>query len=135
MIPRTAEDMAQEKTKTGSAASSLRSLPAEVRLAVKAARAKKGEDIRVLDLREISTFTDFFVILHGNSARQNAALADGIERELRTAGVRPLGVEGRENADWVLVDYGFFVVHVMSAAARAHYALEKLWGDAPRLAA
>ncbi len=125
--------MTQEKTRSGSAAGVPRNLPAEVRLAVKAARAKKGEDIRVLDLREIATFTDYFVILHGNSSRQNAALADGIEQELRSAGARPLGVEGRENSDWVLIDYGFFVVHVMSAVARAHYALEKLWGDAPRL--
>lgn len=126
--------MAQEKTRSVSAAPVPRNVPAEVRLAVKAARAKKGEDIRVLDLREIATFTDYFVILNGNSSRQNAALADGVEQELRAAGARPLGVEGRGTSDWVLLDYGFFVVHVMSAAARAHYALEKLWGDAPGLA-
>lgn len=124
-----AEDTRKERPK----AFSKRSLAPEVRLAVKAVLEKKGEEVRVLDLRDISTFTDYFVVAHGNSNRQNAALADGVEQELKKSGVTPLGVEGRARAEWILLDYGFLVVHIFSRAARDHYALEKLWGDAPRL--
>jgi ribosome-associated protein len=111
-----------------------RQVPAAVRAAVLAAQAKKGEDIVVLDLRAVSTFTDFFVILHGNSARQNGALADAIGADLKARGERPMGVEGVSHGEWVLLDYGNFIVHVFSRAAREHYALEKLWGDAPKVA-
>ncbi len=110
-----------------------RNLPEEIRLAVKAARAKMGEGIRVLDLRELSAFTDFFVIMNGNSSRHNAALLEAVEDELKTKGVRPLSVEGRGSADWGLLDYGHFLVHVFSVTARDHYSLEKLWGDAPKI--
>lgn len=111
---------------------SKRSLPPEVRLSVKASREKKAEDITVLDLRELSTFTDFFVIMTGNSTRQNAAISEAIELALKKSR-RPLGVEGRGPGEWILLDYGSFVVHVFSKQARAHYSLEKLWGDAPRV--
>jgi len=110
-----------------------RNLPAEIRLAVKAAQARKGEEICVLDLRDVASFTDFFVILHGNSSRQNIALYTGVEEDLKRTGVRPLSVEGKENAEWILMDYGFFLVHVFTRNARDHYSLEKLWGDAPRV--
>jgi ribosome silencing factor RsfS/YbeB/iojap len=85
--------MAEDTKKNGPCFS--RSLAPEVRLAVRAVLEKKGEGVRVLDLRTISSFTDYFVIAHGNSSRQNAALADGVEQELKQAGVAPLGVEGR----------------------------------------
>jgi ribosome-associated protein len=110
-----------------------RSLPANVRQAVEAALAKKAEDACVLDLRELSSFTDFFLIMHGNSSRQNIAVAEAVEAALRPSGLRPLSVEGRESAEWVLLDYGSMVIHVFSRAAREHYGLESLWGDAPRL--
>jgi ribosome-associated protein len=110
-----------------------RNLPSEVRLAVKAAQTKLGEGIRVLDLRELSAFTDFFVIMNGNSSRHIAALLDAVEDELKASGVRPLSVEGRGSADWGLLDYGAFLVHVFSVTARDHYSLEKLWGDAPKI--
>jgi nicotinate-nucleotide adenylyltransferase len=109
-----------------------RGLPREVRLAVKAGQAKKAESPVVLDLRALSAFTDFFVIMHGLSGRQNAALAENIEVELKKAGVRPLGVEGKSHAEWILMDYGFFVVHIFSEDKRGYYGLEKLWGDARR---
>jgi ribosome-associated protein len=109
-----------------------RSLPAEVRMAVKAAQARKGEEICVLDLRDIASFTDFFVILHGNSSRHNIALYAGIEEDLKSIGVSPLSVEGKENAEWILMDYGFFLVHVFSKTTRDYYSLDKLWGDAPQ---
>ena len=110
-----------------------RSLPAHVRLAVEAALGRKVEDLCVLDLRELSSFTDFFIIGNGNSSRQNLAVAEAVEAALKPAGFRALSVEGRESAEWVLLDYGSLVVHVFSRAARDHYGLESLWGDAPRL--
>jgi ribosome-associated protein len=122
--------MAEEKKKRFTK----RSLPAPVRLAVEAALARKAEELCVLDLRELSSFTDFFIVTNGNSSRQNVAVAEAIEAALKPAGSRPIGIEGRESAEWVLLDYGSFVIHVFSRVARDHYALEKLWGDAPRLA-
>jgi ribosome-associated protein len=121
--------MAEEKKKRFTK----RSVPAPVRQAVEAALARKAEDLCVLDLREISSFTDFFVVTHGTSSRQNAALAEAVEVALKATGLRALSIEGRESAEWILLDYGSFVFHVFSRAARDHYALENLWGDAPRL--
>jgi ribosome-associated protein len=112
---------------------SKRGLPPEIKTAVKAALAKKAEEIEVLDLREAASFTDFFVILHGNSARQNAALSEAIAQDLKKGGLRALGVEGASYGEWILMDYGFFVVHVFSKQARDYYALNRLWGDAPKL--
>jgi ribosome-associated protein len=110
-----------------------RVLPAEIKAAVKAAQAKKAEEVQVLDLREAASFTDYFVILHGNSSRQNAALSEAIAQELKKDGVRPLGVEGTAHGEWILMDYGFFVVHVFSKQARDYYSLDRLWGDAAKL--
>jgi ribosome-associated protein len=121
--------MAEEKKKRFTK----RSLPASVRLAVESALAKKAEGLCVLDLRELSSFTDFFLVMNGSSSRQNAAVAEAVEAALKPAGLRPLSVEGRESADWVLIDYGSLVVHVFSQTARERYSLEKLWGDAPRI--
>ena len=122
--------MAKEKTKKFTK----RSLPSEVKLSVKASQAKKAEDILVLDLREISTFTDFFVIMTGNSSRQNVAIFESIEQELKKGKIAPIGVEGKEHAEWILMDYGSFLVHIFSKRAREYYSLEKLWGDAPKVA-
>jgi ribosome-associated protein len=110
-----------------------RSLPAPVRAAVEAALGRKAEDLVVLDLRELSSFTDFFLVAHGRSSRQNTAIAEAVEAALKAAGHRPISVEGLESAEWVLLDYGSFVVHVFSPAARERYGLENLWGDAPRI--
>jgi ribosome-associated protein len=111
-----------------------RNLPAEVRASVKAGQEKMGQDILVLDLRGITSFTDFFIILHGNSGRQNQAICDNIEQVLRQNSLKPMGVEGRAAADWILMDYGRFIVHVFSKEKRDYYALERLWGDAPKFA-
>jgi ribosome-associated protein len=110
-----------------------RNLPREIRLSVQASQGKKAEDIVVLDLRGLSSFTDFFVIMTGNSTRQNTAISESIEQALKQNKLIPLGVEGRGPAEWILLDYGSFVVHVFSKQARDYYSLEKLWGDAPRL--
>ena len=112
---------------------SKRSLPAEVRKSIKAALAKKAEELCVLDLRDLTSFTDFFVIMHGNSSRQNVAIYESIEEELAGDKIKPFGIEGLETAEWILLDYGSFVVHIFSRRARDFYGLEKLWADAPRL--
>ena len=86
----------------------------------------------VLDLRGLSDVTDFFLICHGTSDRQVLAIVDSIEERLARAGARrPSHVEGRLSAEWVLMDYVDFVVHVFHEDRRAFYRLERLWGDAP----
>ncbi|NQT79436.1 MAG: ribosome silencing factor [Candidatus Aminicenantes bacterium] len=109
-----------------------KSLPNEVKISVEASLAKKGEDLVVLDLRRISSFTDFFIIMHGNSSRQNLAIYENVEQELKKENIRPLSIEGRERAEWILMDFGSFIVHVFSQKAREYYSLEKLWGDATK---
>ena len=88
--------MPQEVTKP----TTKRDLPKEIMLAVQACLEKKAEGLSILELRELSSFTDYFLIMHGNSTRQNAAIAEGIEGELKKTGIRPLSVEGRDSADW-----------------------------------
>jgi ribosome-associated protein len=111
---------------------SKRSLPREVKISIKASQAKQGESLVVLDLRGISSFTDYFVIMHGNSARQNLALNENIEKALKKEKIMPLSVEGKKLAEWILMDYGSFIIHVFSEKAREYYSLEKLWGDAQK---
>jgi ribosome-associated protein len=108
------------------------SLPAAVSLAVQAARDKKAADVQVLDLRSLDSFTDFFLICSGRNVRQVQAIADAIEDTLRKAKIKPAHVEGFERAEWVLLDYFDFVVHVFSSERREFYALERLWGSAVR---
>jgi ribosome-associated protein len=102
-----------------------------VREAVAAMLDKKALDLRVLYLGAISDFTDYFVIASGSSERQVQAIADGVEERLREAGLRPLSSEGQSRGQWVLLDYGSFLVHVFTEERRAFYGLERLWSDAP----
>ena len=99
-------------------------------MAVRAAQSKKASDIRVLDLREITSFADFFIICSGSNSRQIQAISDEIGLQLKQSGELPLGLEGYEHAEWILADYGDFVVHVFSEKARAYYDLERLWRQA-----
>ncbi|MGD8538010.1 MAG: ribosome silencing factor [Candidatus Aminicenantes bacterium] len=108
-------------------------IPESVKISVEASRMKKAEDIVVLDLTGISSFTDFFIIMHGNSSRQNVAIFESIEEDLKDQSIRPLSVEGRENAEWILMDYGEFIVHIFSPKTREYYSLEKLWGDGVKI--
>ena len=108
-------------------------IPESVKLSVEASRMKKAEDVLVLDLTGISSFTDFFIIMHGNSSRQNVAIFESIEESLKDVSIRPLSVEGRENAEWILMDYGEFIVHIFSPKTREYYSLEKLWGDGVKI--
>lgn len=106
----------------------------EIRLCAEAAADRKAEELVILDLRGLSDVTDFFVICHGTSDRQVAAITDIIEERLRRdLGLRPAHVEGRRQAEWVLMDYIDFVVHVFVEDKRSFYRIERLWGDAPRL--
>ena len=109
-----------------------RNLPTSIKKVVKLAQAKKGEGIVVLQLKELTSFTDYFIIMHGQSERQILAIYEHIQTELKKMNLRPLGVEGVANAEWVLMDYGDFIVHIFSRQAREYYSLEKLWGDAPK---
>ena len=88
----------------------------------------------MLDLREITTFADFFVICSGTNQRQIQTIANEIETELKTQGERPTSVEGYSNAEWVLMDYGDLVVHIFSDQARAYYDLDRLYRDAKEVA-
>lgn len=98
--------------------------------AVEAAESKQAKDIKVLDLRQITSFADFFVIASGLNTRQIQTIADEIELQLQKFGEYPLSVEGYQNAEWVLVDYGDFLIHIFSEKARQYYDLERLWRDA-----
>lgn len=105
--------------------------PARVREAVAAAEDRKAVDLRVLHLEKVSDFTDFFLICSGTSERQVQAIADAVEERMRERQVRPLHVEGFNRGQWVLLDYGDFVVHIFQEEPRRFYSLERLWGDAP----
>lgn len=93
----------------------------------------KALDIVVIDLRNLSSFTDFFVIASGMSDTHVKAIADSIYEEMKEKGRMPIGEEGAKNGHWALVDYGDVVAHIFHHTDRAHYHLEKLWYDAPRL--
>lgn len=109
-------------------------LPKVIQVAVDAASDKKGVEVVVLDLRKSDAFTDFFVIVTGANQRHVHAIADGVEMALKGVHVRPSNVEGSKRAEWVLLDYFDFVVHVFSPSARAFYGLERLWATAKRIA-
>ncbi len=91
----------------------------------------KAIDIRVLDLREVLGYTDYFVICSGNTERQTKAIHDAIYQDLKRDGVVPRRVEGERQARWILMDYYDCVVHIFTPETREYYRLEQLWGEAP----
>jgi ribosome-associated protein len=99
------------------------------RVAVGAAEEKQAKDLRVLDLREVTTFADYFIICSGTNVRQNQAISDEIEVRLKKLGEYPHSIEGYENAEWILMDYGDYLVHIFTEKARLYYDLERLWRD------
>ncbi|HQX56653.1 MAG TPA: ribosome silencing factor [Pyrinomonadaceae bacterium] len=106
-------------------------LDPELQLAIKCIGDKKGEDIVALDLRDIASFTEFFVIASGTNQRQVQAISDEIgERLKKDLDVRPVRIEGYSTADWVLLDFGDFIVHVFNTQSREFYDLARLWRDA-----
>jgi ribosome-associated protein len=108
-------------------------LTGDVGKAVRAALDKKAANVVVLDLRNTSAFTDFFVLCSGANQRQVKAIADAVEETLRAAKVRPAHVEGYDRAEWVLMDFFTFIVHVFTPQTREFYSLERLWGQAERI--
>ena len=117
----------------GTAPKKHRRLPSDVSGAVRAALDKKAQDVVVLDLRQTPAFTDFFILCSGLNQRQVKAIADAVEETLRAAKVRPAHIEGYDRAEWVLMDFFSFIVHVFTPQTRAFYGLERLWGDAERI--
>lgn len=103
-------------------------------VAFHAAEDKQAVDIRVLDLRGVTSMTDVFLVCHGRNTRQNQAIADEIEKRLKEElGERPLAIEGLTHAEWILMDYGDLVIHIFSEDARQYYDLERLYRDARTL--
>ena len=94
---------------------------------------RRAVDPIVLDMREITLITDYFLICSGTSNVHIRALSDGVVEAMKEAGVRPFGVEGKEGARWVLLDFGEVIVHIFAQEEREFYALDRLWGDAPRV--
>ncbi|HUJ29374.1 MAG TPA: ribosome silencing factor [Myxococcales bacterium] len=101
--------------------------------AARAAQEKKAEEVALLDLRGVSGYADFIVICSGTSDRQLEAIAEGVTQELKAQGRRVIGSEGQRGGRWVLLDFGDVVVHVFHRDERAHYDLEGLWADVPRV--
>ena len=106
-------------------------MPKEVGRVVDLLFDRKAVNVVLLDLRKISSATDWFVVAGGTSDTHVSAIADSVIDGLKKDGVRPLNVEGQREGRWVLIDYFDFVVHVFHPAAREFYQLERLWGDAP----
>ncbi len=104
-----------------------------VRAALHAAAEKKAIDLTVLDLRGVATFTDFFIISTGANKRQMQAISDEVVDQLKRRGSPAARVEGYQAAEWILIDYGDFIVHVFDEKARRFYDLEYLWREAKRL--
>src|SRR5262249_3193926 len=93
----------------------------------------RAKDILVLDLRQATPLVDFFVIITATARRQGNAIGSEIDQVMKKQGEAKLGLEGSDEGRWILIDYGDFVVHIFSPEYRAFYALEEIWGDAPRL--
>jgi ribosome-associated protein len=104
--------------------------PEPVVATVAAGRARKAVDVKVLDVREVASFSEYFVLMSGTSSRQVQAIADAVVERLKLDGRRALHREGYAQGEWVLLDYGDFVVHVFSPQKREFYDLERLWRDA-----
>jgi ribosome-associated protein len=107
---------------------------ARARVAVDAAAEKKGVDLAILDVGEVLSIIDLFVLVSASNARQVRTIVDEVEQALTDHdGSKPISVEGLADASWVLLDYGDIVVHVFLDETRAYYDLDRLWGDVPRL--
>ncbi|MDV2495754.1 MAG: ribosome silencing factor [bacterium] len=108
-------------------------LEEKVAYCVSLVEEKKAEEVLVFDLRDISSVTDYFLLCHGSSGRQVQAIADHLLEMAKKRGLRPLGVEGYPEAQWILLDLGDLIVHVFYEETRRFYDLERLWGHAPQI--
>ena len=100
-----------------------------VKLAIHALEDKKGEDIRIIDIRQVSVLADYFIIASGSNANQGQAMTDNVEEILGKSGYEPRQIEGYRNANWILMDYGDIIVHVFCREDRLFYDLERIWRD------
>ena len=100
-----------------------------VKLAVNALEDKKGEDIQIIDIREVSVLADYFLIASGSNTNQVQAMADSVREALGIAGYGPRQIEGYGVANWILMDYNDIIVHIFSDESRTFYDLERIWRD------
>jgi iojap-like protein len=100
-----------------------------VKLAVQALQDKKGEDVKIIDIREISVLADYFVIASGSNGNQVQAMADNVEEMLGKAGYVSAQIEGYDSANWILMDYKDIIVHIFCREDRLFYDLERIWRD------
>ena len=105
----------------------------KARIAAEAALSKAGQDLVALDVGEVVSFADVFLIVSGRSDRQVRSIADAIAQAGASRGEKPLGLEGYDEGRWVLIDWADVIVHVFQEEVREHYDLERLWSDAPRI--
>ena len=103
------------------------------KIAYEALSEKKGEDVRVIQITEVATFADYFVIADGTNPSQISALVDNVEEQMSKAGFEPKRIEGVRNSNWILMDYGDIIVHVFSKEDRLFYDLERIWKDGKEL--
>ncbi len=111
----------------------MRNLEGDLTIAWKALEDKKGEEMLLLDISAISSFTDYFVIATGQTPRQTQAMADSVMERLESEGLSVSHVEGYQRGEWILLDYMSFVVHIFVPGHRRFYNLEKLWSDGKRI--
>jgi ribosome-associated protein len=102
-------------------------------LCVNASLTKKAKDLVILNVKTITSFTDYFIICSGTSDRQVQAIASSIQQSLKEFGIIPLGVEGEQSGKWVLMDYDDVIIHIFYEPIREFYEIERLWSDAPRM--
>lgn len=102
-------------------------------IAYNALTDKKGEDVRVIQITEIASFADYFIIADGNNPSQISALVENVEEKMSEAGFEPKRIEGVRNSNWVLMDYGDIIVHIFSKEDRLFYDLERIWKDGKEL--
>jgi ribosome-associated protein len=107
-------------------------LPRAVQLAAAAVLEKKAEDVVALDVRQACSFTDYLLLVSGTNQRQVIAIVDAVLEALRADHLRPDHLEGYPKREWILLDYGSFIVHVFTPRTRSFYDLERLWGQADR---
>lgn len=123
-----------EKIEIVQAKTAFADLDDEVKLAIECANEKKAFDLTAIDLREIASFTEFFIICSGTNTRQVQAIADEITEKLKEKlNSRVVRIEGYTAGEWILLDYGDFIVHIFEQKAREFYDLERLWRDAKKV--